>query len=76
MRGRYKPWAQPYLEEHSELVCFDPHSICISKPKDLELGSGKGDFAIARCLSNPERHLLALERDVSIAGLFAKKAVE
>ncbi len=76
MRGRFKPWAKPYLEEHKELVCFDAKSIDASLPLDLEIGAGKGDFAVSYCLVNPNRYLISLERDISIAGLFAKKAVE
>ncbi len=78
MRGRYKKWAAPYLLEHPEVVTSD---ISISdsffaSPLYLEIGAGKGDFALALVKNNPNVHLLALERDVSIAGTFAKKAVE
>lgn len=78
MRGRYKKWAAPYLLEHPELVITD---ISISdsffaSPLYLEIGAGKGDFALALVKNNPDVHLLALERDISIAGTFAKKAVE
>ncbi len=76
MRGRFKPWAKPYLEEHKEVASFDVASLSFPSNADLEIGGGKGDFAIAYCLNNPDRHLFSFERDVSIAGLFAKKAIE
>lgn len=76
MRGRFKPWAKPFLEEHPELVCFDASTLSLNGTLDLEIGAGKGDFAVTRCLANPTRHLVSFERDISITGLFAKKAVE
>lgn len=76
MRGRFKPWAKPYLEEHKEVASFDVASLDIPSNCDLEIGGGKGDFAVSYCLANPNRHLISFERDISIAGLFAKKAVE
>ncbi len=77
MRGRYKKWAAPFLLGHPQLVITD---ISISdpffaSPLYLEIGAGKGDFALALVKNNPNVHLLALERDISIAGTFAKKAV-
>lgn len=76
MRGRFKPWAKPFLEAHPEIAAFDVASLDFQEPLDLEIGAGKGDFALARAAANPARRLLALERDISIAGLFAKKALE
>ncbi len=76
MRGRFKPWAKPLLEEHKELVSFETDSLSFSSSSDLEIGGGKGDFAISYCLANPNRHLYSLERDISISGLFLKKALD
>lgn len=77
MRGRYKKWAEPFLKEHQELAIdhFDEGDPFLSSPLYLEIGAGKGDFALALLENNPNVHYLALERDVSIAGTFAKKAV-
>lgn len=77
MRARHKKWAAPFLEEHPELVftSIDPSSSFWKGPLYLEIGAGKGDFSISFAAKYPDRHLLALERDVSIAGLFAKKAI-
>ncbi len=78
MRGRYKKWALPFLSAHSELALnkIEPNDPFFVSPLYLEIGAGKGGFALALLKDNPEVHLLALERDVSIAGTFAKKAVE
>lgn len=77
MRGRHKRWAAPFLEGHPELVLtsFEPSDSFWKAPLALEIGAGKGDFAIAFALANPSIHLLALERDISICASFAKKAV-
>lgn len=77
MRGRHKKWAAPFLSGHPELVLtsINPDDPFFKGPLALEIGAGKGDFAIAFCLANPNIHLLALERDVSICGTFAKKAL-
>lgn len=78
MRGRYKKWAAPFLMEHPEIVINDiskDDSFFVS-PLHLEIGAGKGDFSLSLIKDNPSIHLLALERDVSIAGIFAKKAIQ
>jgi tRNA (guanine-N7-)-methyltransferase len=78
VRARHKKWALPFLEEHPELVVnkIDPKSDFFKKVKFLEIGSGKGDFALALASSHPNENVLALERDTSICGIFAKKAVD
>lgn len=77
MRGRYKKWAAPYLSEHSEIVLnsIDEKDEFFSKELCLEIGGGKGDFALALTENEPDINLVSLERDISIAGTFAKKAV-
>lgn len=44
-------------------------------PLLLEIGSGKGDFLLSLAQRYPARHFLALEKDVSICGIFAKKVL-
>ena len=49
MRGRFKKWASPFLEEHPELVLkeIDPKdTFFFNKKINLEVGLGKGDFVI------------------------------
>ena len=75
MRSRRKKWAAPYLEAHKEIVIekIDAQDkFFLSRPLVLEVGAGKGDFAIAMS----ERlggSYLAIERDVSIAGTMARR---
>lgn len=78
MRGRFKKWAEPYLLAHPEVAVqsIEPEDSFYRAPLYLEIGAGKGDFALALLKDNPTIHYLALERDVSIAGTFAKKAVD
>ncbi len=76
MRGRYKKWAKPYLEEHPDLVLSsiqkeDP--FFQAAPLALEIGAGKGDFVLQMAQKYPETHFLALERDLSVCGIMAKK---
>ena len=74
MRSRFKPWAKSYLEEHEEFVRFSADDL--PKANALEIGSGKGDFAVSYAKANPDKRIIAIERDTSISGLFAKKVVE
>jgi tRNA (guanine-N7-)-methyltransferase len=78
VRGRYKAWAKPFLEGHPENVIekWDPQDPFFSvRPLYLEIGAGKGDFVLQLSLQQPG-HYLALERDVSVAGILAKRVVE
>lgn len=78
MRSRHKKWAEPYLNEHNEIVLkdIDLNDQFFKGKLQLEIGSGKGDFAIQLAKNNPSINLLALERDISIAGMLAKKVVD
>lgn len=77
MRGRFKKWAAPYLDEHDGVVL---KTISLEDPffqhekLYLEVGSGKGDFVMGMSALR-EGNYLALERDVSITGLMAKKII-
>lgn len=78
MRGRFKKWAAPYLNEHDgvvlkEIKIEDPYFQ--AEKLYLEVGSGKGDFVLGLSTKR-EGNYLALERDVSISGILAKKVVE
>lgn len=78
MRSRYKSWAKPYLENHPEFVLNDiqDDATFLSGALSLEIGSGKGGFLLQIAEKNPSKHYLALERDISICGTFAKKIEE
>ena len=75
MRTKYKPWAKPYIEEHTEVMCpFD----MINSYKDyyLEIGSGKGQFLVNMAKNHPDTFFIGMERNVTCAGFTAKKLVE
>ena len=75
MRTKYKPWAKPYIEEHTEVMCsFD--AINNLKNYYLEIGSGKGQFLVNMALHHPDCFFLGMERNVTCAGFTAKKLVE
>jgi tRNA (guanine-N7-)-methyltransferase len=76
VRARHKRWAAPFLAEHPELVKESlpiDSAFYAQSPLYLEIGAGKGDFVIQ--MASRGGHWLALERDVSISGLLAKKVL-
>ena len=75
MRTKYKPWAKPYIEEHTEVMCpFD--NINNFKNYYLEIGSGKGQFLVNMAKNHPDTFFIGMERNVTCAGFTAKKLVE
>ena len=75
MRTKYKPWAKPYIEEHTEVMCnFD--AINNYKNYYLEIGSGKGQFLVNMAKNHPDTFFIGMERNVTCAGFTAKKLVE
>ncbi len=77
MRGRRKPWAVPYLQDHPELVypAIEENDPFLSaSPVYLEIGMGKGDFLIGLSEKKPG-HYLGLERDLSVLATAAKKII-
>ena len=77
MRARHKNWALPYLKDHPDIVFFEAQetkSFLSEGPAYLEIGSGKGDFAIS--YSDKGGSFLALERESNVAAVLAKKIVE
>ena len=75
MRTKYKPWAKPYIEEHTEVMCpFD--NINNYKNYYLEIGSGKGQFLVNMAKNHPGNLFIGMERNVTCAGFTAKKLVE
>ena len=75
MRTKYKPWAKPYIEEHTDYSLTDEE---ISSLEDfyLEIGSGKGDFIYKMSTKFPTRQFLAIEKNVTCAGIALKRLVE
>ncbi len=75
MRTKFKPWAEPYLNEHPEISLTNEE---LGELKDfyLEIGSGKGDFLINMAKVNPDKFFVGVEKNVTCSGITAKKLVE
>ena len=75
MRTKFKPWAEPYINEHKEVMCsFDELSNYDSYY--LEIGSGKGQFLVDMAKKFPNLTFIGVERNVTCSGFTAKKLVE
>ena len=75
MRTKFKAWAEPYLEEHPE-VSFTNEEISSLSNFYLEIGSGKGEFLIQMANKYPDKLFVGIEKNVTCAGISAKKLVE
>ena len=75
MRTKYKPWAKPFLDEHLELSILDEELSTLDNVY-LEIGSGKGDFLVNMAVNNPDKFFLGIEKNVTCAGISAKKLFE
>lgn len=75
MRTKYKAWAKPFLDEHLE-VTISNEELADSKDFVLEIGSGKGEFLIEMATKYPNLLFVGVEKNVTCAGITAKKVVE
>ena len=76
MRTKYKPWALPYIQEHTEVMFNEEQLLSFNKPYYLEIGSGKGQFLVDMAKKYPDKFFIGLERNVTCCGFTAKKLVE
>lgn len=76
MRTKYKPWAEPYIKEHKEVTFSEEQLLSFDKPYYLEIGSGKGQFLVDMAKKFPDKFFIGVERNVTCAGITAKKLVE
>ena len=76
MRTKYKPWALPYINEHSEVMFQEEEFSLINDNSILEIGSGKGGFILDMSLKFPNKNFIGIERNVTCCGFCAKKLVE
>ena len=76
MRTKYKPWALPYINEHSEVMFQEEEFSLIKDNSILEIGSGKGGFILDMSLKFPNKNFIGIERNVTCCGFCAKKLVE
>lgn len=75
MRLRNKPWAQDHLDAHPQYVINGDQATEIDwrtafakeQPLYLEVGSGKGQFAIGLAQAHPDRNIIAMEMMASVA---------
>ena len=75
MRTKFKAWAEPYINEHQEVMCaFD--KLNEQGSYYLEIGSGKGQFLLDMALKFPKLKFIGVERNVTCCGFTAKKLVE
>ena len=75
MRTKFKAWAEPYINEHPEVMCpFD--KLNEQGSYYLEIGSGKGQFLLDMALKFPNITFIGVERNVTCCGFTAKKLVE
>ena len=75
MRTKYKAWAKPFIDEHPE-VGVSEEDLSSLKDFYLEIGSGKGDFLIQMATKYPELTFIGVEKNVTCAGITAKKISE
>ena len=75
MRTKFKAWAEPFIDEHPEVMCpFD--KLNEQGSYYLEIGSGKGQFLLDMALKFPNLKFIGVERNVTCSGFTAKKLVE
>ena len=73
MRGRNKPWANDFINEHAHLI-YSKDEVD-NKPLTLEVGIGKGDFIIANAKANNDYTHIGVELNTSIFAIAMKKVV-
>ena len=76
MRTKYKPWAKPYIEEHTEVMFSQEQLLSFDKPYYLEIGSGKGQFLVDMAKKFNDKFFIGVERNVTCCGFTAKKLVD
>ncbi|WEV40950.1 tRNA (guanosine(46)-N7)-methyltransferase TrmB [Lactobacillus sp. ESL0681] len=82
MRLRNKPWATKLVAEHPESVLDRPDPkrkidwtkrfSDFSKPLEIEVGSGKGQFITTLAQQHPEKNFIALELQMTAAGMILR----
>ena len=62
------------IEQPTEMM--DPQSyFAVTRPLHLEIGCGKGDFAVGMSAKNPDQNWIAMERVADVACLALEKAM-
>ena len=76
MRTKFKAWAEPFINEHPEVMFTEEQLLSFKEPYFLEIGSGKGQFLLDMANKFPQKFFVGVERNVTCAGITAKKLVE
>ena len=76
MRTKFKSWTKPYIDEHQEVMISIDEMKKLDHLFALEIGSGKGKFLIDMAKKYPDKEFIGVERNVTCAGITAKKLVE
>lgn len=84
MRQRNKPWADDFLNNHSQLVIKEPkshknnwHSVFgNTNPVHLEIGTGKGQFLVGMAKQFPEINFIGIELAKSVMVTAAQKIID
>ena len=76
MRTKFKPWAEPYINEHKEVGISLEEFQNLNAPIYLEIGSGKGAFLYGMAKKFPDINFIGIEKNVTCAGYTLKKLVE
>lgn len=76
MRTKFKAWAEPYILEHPEIMIQMDDIKASCADVVLEIGAGKGQFLIDMATKFPDQTFVGIERNVTCAGITAKKIVE
>ena len=80
MRVKHKKWAEPLIEAHPEKITTDPAQFkgkwqsrfAKEQPIWLEVGMGKGQFAIGMAKAHPEVNFIGLDVVSTVAGIALK----
>ena len=83
MRVRNKPWAEPLIAAHPEVISTNPIEFKgnwqarFEKPQPIriEIGMGKGHFIVEMALKYPEINFIGIEIQRSVAAIALKKAL-
>lgn len=76
MRTKYKPWAEPFINEHKEATLTIEEIQSFDYPVFLEIGCGKGQFISEMAKKNPDISFVGVEKNVTCCGFTLKKIVE
>ena len=86
MRLRNKKWAQPWLENHTNLVIDQDRAVSLKgnwqsvfekeQPLQIEIGTGKGQFIIGMAKKYPEINFIGMEIQEAAIAVAGRKADE